>query len=166
MIELTFTYQKSKVIQALRYHFLSRKEIRILVIALNVFAILSAGLFYWKKILPIAFLSSSLLWFILMLTIWYLLPMTVYRKNKTFKDRFKISFEDTRICIESTNGCRYWDYSDFSYFLETVHFFHLYLNEKSFFLFPKDGLNDADQSHLLRQTLRQRIGQHVRGKRQ
>ena len=159
MIELSFTYQKKKVIQALRYHFLSRKEIRILVIALNVFAMISAALFYWKKILPFAFLSSSLLWFMLMITIWFLLPLTVYRKNKTFKDSFRVQFSNDGLLIYTSGDSKFWDYNAFQYFLETTHFFHLYLNEKSFFLIPKDDTQDTDQIHLLRQQLRQRIGQ-------
>jgi hypothetical protein len=159
MIEISFSYQKNKVIQALRYHFLSRKEIRVLVIAVNAFAVLSAALFYWKKILPLAFLSSSFLWFLLMLTIWFLLPMTVYRKNKTFKDTFRIKFMNEGLLIDTSGGSKSWDYSAFQYFLETAHFFHLYLNEKSFFLLPKDELTDSDHTHEIRLLLREKIGE-------
>src|SRR5262245_47241677 len=66
-----FTYNKGKVIQALRYHFITRREIRIMMILVNVFALLSAGLFFFKKISPLAFLVSSLLWFMLMITFWF-----------------------------------------------------------------------------------------------
>jgi hypothetical protein len=159
MIEISFSYQKNKVIQALRYHFLSRKEIRILVIAVNAFAVISAGLFYWKKILPLAFLSSSFLWFLLMLTIWFLLPLTVYRKNKTFKDSFRIKFLNDGLLIHTSGGSKSWDYASFQYFLETAQFFHLYLDEKSFFLLPKDGLTDSDQTHQIRLLLREKIGE-------
>jgi hypothetical protein len=41
-----FTYEKSKVIQALRYHFITRPELRIMIIIVNVFALLSATLAY------------------------------------------------------------------------------------------------------------------------
>ena len=44
-MKIHITYDKPKVIQALRYHFISRKEIRILLIAVNVFAVISAVLF-------------------------------------------------------------------------------------------------------------------------
>jgi hypothetical protein len=158
IIELSFNYQKNKVMQALRYHFLSRKEIRFLVVAVNVFAILSAALFYWKKILPLAFLSSSLLWFILMLTIWYILPLTVYTKNKTFKDAFDIRFLEDGLLIANPGGSKSWSYASFQYFMETANFFHLYLNEKSFFLLPKDALSDSDQIHQLRLLLREKMG--------
>ena len=50
-----FGYDKKQVLQALRYHLLNRKEIRLMIILVNVFALLSAALFYFKKILPLAF---------------------------------------------------------------------------------------------------------------
>jgi hypothetical protein len=157
MIEMSFVYQKKKVVQALRYHFLSRKEIRILIIAINLFAFLSAFLFFYKKISPVAFLSSSFLWFILMLTIWFLLPITVFRKNKTFKDRFSIRFGDQDIQITTSGGYKSWSYTQFQYFLETPHFFHLYLNERSFFLLPKEACQEGED-HSLRLLLREKIG--------
>ena len=36
-----FGYEKGQVIQALRYHFISRPEIRIMIILVNVFALAS-----------------------------------------------------------------------------------------------------------------------------
>ena len=96
MTSSIFSYDKNKVIQALRYHFISRKEIKVLMILVNVFAILSAVLFYMKKISPLAFLVSSVLWFSLMVLFWFLMPYLVYKRAETFKDSFKaILYEDT-----------------------------------------------------------------------
>ncbi|HEY0732388.1 MAG TPA: YcxB family protein, partial [Chitinophagaceae bacterium] len=77
---IQFSYDKKQVLQALRYHFLSRPEIRTMIIIVNVFALISATLFYFKTITPFAFLVGSTVWFILMITFWFLLPGTVYRK--------------------------------------------------------------------------------------
>ena len=84
-----FTYNKPKVIQALRYHFITRREIKVMMILVNVFAIISAGLFFFKKVDPLAFLVSSILWFALMVIFWFLLPQMIYRKADTFKDRLQ-----------------------------------------------------------------------------
>jgi hypothetical protein len=159
MLELSFTYQKNKVVQALRYHFLSRREIRFLLVAVNLFALLAAGLFYWKKILPLAFLSSSFLWFVLMITVWFVLPLTVYSRNKTFKDQFRIRFSEDGLMITTSGGSKSWAYSSFQYFLETPIFFHLYIDEKTFFLVPKDALSEEEYAHQLRQLLRDKIGE-------
>ena len=44
-----FTYEKAKVIQALRYHFITRKEIKVFMVVVNLFALISAAYFSLKK---------------------------------------------------------------------------------------------------------------------
>ncbi len=156
MISQFFTYDKRKVIQALRYHFITRPEIRIMIILVNVFALLSAGLFFFKKISPLAFLVSSLLWFMLMITFWFLLPYMVYRKADTFKDRFRAKLSDDEFRIENDRGGRSWGWSDFSSWIESPHFFHLYFNSRSFFIVPKEAF-EGDAVHEARNIFREKI---------
>lgn len=147
-----FSYQKAKVIQALRYHFISRKEIKIMMILVNVFAILSAALFYFKKISPFAFLVSSFLWFAMMILFWYALPYMVYKKASTFKDRFKVSLTDHGLGIENERGSQQWAWREFSHWMESPHFFHLYFNSRSFFIFPKEAF-EGDEEHAARRII-------------
>jgi len=88
-----FGYEKPKVLQALRYHFISRPEIRIMLILVNVFALLSILLYALKKVGPMAFLVGSFLWIVLMISFWFLLPALVYRRAVTFKHSFIMDFE-------------------------------------------------------------------------
>jgi len=151
-----FTYDKAKVIQALRYHFISRTEIKVLMIFVNVFAILSAALFFFKKISPLAFLISSALWFVLMILFWYLLPQVIYRKASTFKDRFRAILSADDFTIENSRGSRGWDWTTFSTWMETPHFFHLYFNSRSFFIIPKDAF-EGDEVHEARKIITAKI---------
>ena len=152
------TYNKAKVIQALRYHFISRPEVRVLLVLVNVFAVGSAILFYTKKIQPFAFLIGSLLWFVLMLTFWFFLPRIVYRKSSTFKETIDMTFYPQSIDLSTSRGHASWAYNKFQYYLETPYFFHLYINERSFFLIPKDCcIGDADVSEV-RELLKEKIG--------
>src|ERR1035437_8307458 len=121
-----FAYNKSKVIQALRYHFITRREIKTMIILVNVFAILSAGLFFFKKISPLAFLVSSVLWFTLMIAFWFILPYSIYRKAATFIDGFEVSFEDLYLFLENDRRSKSWPWTAFSSRIESPHFFHLY----------------------------------------
>jgi hypothetical protein len=156
-MEFGFSYEKKKVIQALRYHFISRPEIKILMIMVNVFAILSAVLFYMKKIRPEPFLLGTFIWLMLMVSVWYILPYTIYRKSQTFRDAFKIRFGEDHVHLENPNGFVDWSWDKFSHWIETPHFFHLYFGTKSFFLVPKDDVTD-DMRHELRGMLRNKIG--------
>jgi len=141
-----FEYNKAKVIQALRYHFISRKEIKIMMVLINVFAILSATLFFFKKISPLAFLLSSFLWFVMMMLFWFLLPRIIYKKSSSFKDRFKINLNDATFSLEHERASRSFNWTEFDSWMESPHFFHLYFNATSFFLIPKDAFeNEGEQ---------------------
>lgn len=140
-----FTYNKGKVIQALRYHFISRPEIKIMMILVNIFAILSAGLYFFKIIRPMPFLVSSMLWFFLMFIFWFLLPNVIYKKAATFRDRFRAHLEDSEFVLENDRGSRAWPWTDFSTWMESPHFFHLYFNPRSFFIIPKEAFEGGDE---------------------
>lgn len=151
-----FTYNKSKVIQALRYHFITRREIKIMIILVNVFAIFSAGLFFLKKISPLAFLVSSVLWITLMVAFWFILPYSIYKKAATFKDGFKVTLEDKHLFLENDRGSKSWPWTAFSSFIESPHFFHLYFDARSFFLIPKAAF-DGDALYEARKFMVQKI---------
>lgn len=134
-----FSYDKKRVIHALRYHFISRREIRILIIAVNVFAVLSATLFFFRIVSPLAFLLSSFLWLFLMITFWFILPRIIYNKTVLFRQSFRVNLSEEGLAIKNERGGNSWSWSSFSSFLETPHFFHFYLSGKSFFIIPKEA---------------------------
>jgi hypothetical protein len=157
IMQHSFSYNKKKVIQALRYHFVQRNEIRILIVLVNVFAIVSAVLFYTKKIRPEPFLLGSFIWLMLMATFWYFLPNGIYKKAATFQDSFIIDFQENEIRLENERGYMHWPWKTFTRFFESPHFFHLYFDSKSFFLVPKDGMSD-EFTHELRGMFNNKIG--------
>lgn len=156
-MQVRFSYDKKQVIQALRYHFLSRREIRLMIILVNVFALASVALFYTKKILPAAFVVGSLLWFVLMISFWFILPFTVYKRASTFRDHFIMNFDSTGFSLGNERGGKTWPWSALSSFLETPHFFHLYFDSRSFFLVPKDSFADGDEVFSMRQLLKENV---------
>ena len=155
MISKTFQYDKQKTIQALRYHFITRKEIKIMMILVNVFAIFSAALFFFKKISPVAFLLSSFLWVMMMILFWFLLPRIIYKKSPSFKQTFRVSFTEIALTLENGTATRSFNWKGFSTWIESPHFFHLYFTGKSFFLIPKDAL--AEESDSLRKLCKEKI---------
>ena len=153
-----FGYDKKQVLQGLRYHFINRREIKILLILINVFAIVSAVLFYFKLIQALAFLIFSLLWFVLMLIIWRILPISIYRRSATFRDQFIMHFEAERIVLETERGNQGWPWQKISHFVESPYFFHLYFDSRSFFLVPKDSFKDITDLQEIRRLLREKVG--------
>lgn len=156
-MRVEFSYDKRQVIQGLRYHFLARPEIKAMIIVVNVFAFSSAALFYFQKITPLAFLVGSFLWFMLMISFWFILPIGVYRRAATFKDHFIMDFEDDNFSVGNERGSRSWAWSALSKWVETPNFFHLYFDSRSFFLVPKYSFKDDDERYEMRKLLRGKV---------
>jgi hypothetical protein len=152
-----FEYDKKQVLQALRYHFISRPEIKTMLIVVNVFALASITLYALHKITPIAFLVGSGLWLVLMISFWFILPGAVYRRAETFQHAFTMHFENEEFVLAHENGSKKWPWKALSTFLESPHFFHLYFDSRSFFLVPKSGCRDKDEVFELRQLLKEKI---------
>ena len=153
-----FGYEKGQVMQALRYHFINRPEIRTMLILVNVFAIASITLYALRKITPMAFLVGSCLWIVLMISFWFILPGLVYRRAETFKNNFTMQFGDNDFTLgHEGGGSRTWPWKALSNFIESPHFFHLYFDSRSFFLVPKSGCRDKDEVYELRQLLKEKV---------
>jgi hypothetical protein len=157
MMTIHFGYNKKQVIQALRYHFLSRPEIRILIVLINVFTIASAVLLAMKKIQPLAFLIFSLMWFLLLITIWIILPRSIYRKAQTFQDNFSMTIYQEEVVLENKLGSKSWPWKSFSNFIESPYFFHLYFDSRSFFLIPKDAFQGIIEIQEARSIIKEKI---------
>ena len=154
---ISFGYNKGQVLDGLRGHFFGRPEIRIMVIVINVFAILSAILFFLKKIQALPFLIFSVLWFCLWISVRRLLPLSIYKKSATFQDTFTLTLEDRGVLLETKKGSQLWQWQDFSGFKETIYFFHIYFNARAFFMIPKDAFKDITEIQAARKLLKERI---------
>lgn len=154
---ITFGYNKKQVLDGLRGHFFGRPEIRIMAIIINVFAILSAILLVLKRIQPLPFIVFALLWIFLWISIYRILPLSIYKRSATFQDTFILSVEDRGLLLETSRGSQLWNWEDFSAFKETAYFFHVYFNARSFFLIPKDSFKDITDIQSARQLLKERI---------
>jgi len=156
-----FGYNKKEVLDGLRSHFFSRPEIRILFILINVFAITAAILAIFNKIQPISFLVFSFLWFFLYLTVRRFLPLSIYKRSQTFKDEFTLSIDDEQgVLLQTERGQKLWNWNDFSMFKETLYFFHLYFDSRSFFMVPKDSFKDLEEMQAARKLMKDNIGKN------
>lgn len=147
-MHFTFSYDKKKVMQALRYHFIAQKEIRILFIVIIVFDLISGGLYFAGKIRPEPFLLGAFIWFFFLISFWFLMPGIVYKRSVMFKQQFTIYFQPAYVALENAKGRADWEWNRFINYFESPNFFHLYFSPKSFFLVPKETLNADEQLQL------------------
>jgi hypothetical protein len=156
-MEIHVSYKKPQVLQALRYHFISKREIKLMMILVNVFALLSAGLFFFKLINALPFLMSSVLWMAMMFAFWIWLPYIIYKRSKTFQDSFTVIIEEDHLFLITEKGQKSWAWREFSNYIETPGFFHLYFDAKSFLLLPKDVFQDDNQIATARHIFQAKI---------
>jgi len=154
---MTIEFNKKQVLRALRYHFFSKKDVRVLLLVVNGFALVSALLFYFKAVTPLAFLISSVLWSSLMVSFWWLLPFRIYRSSNTFKEHLTIEFRSEEMVITHSAGQKFWPYSSFQTMKETPDFFYLYVDDRSFFLIPQVAFEEVEVSKSLKELLRKKI---------
>lgn len=152
-----FEYDKNQVLKGLRYHFLSRREIKILIILINVFSMGAAALLFFKIIQPFSFLIFSVLWMLLMLVVWRIMPARIYKKAHTFKDKFSLTLLNNGVELNNDRMSKLWVWENFSHYVESDYFFHLYFDERSFFLVPKDAMKDAETQLLFRDAFKDSI---------
>lgn len=150
------SYQKKEVLQALRYHFIKQTEIKGLMIVVNLYAITTAILLFQKKIRPELFLLGSVLWLILMLLFWYLLPIVFYKKTNLFKADWNFNYDQQGAQLTSEKAEAKWAWAELTYYFESPYFFHYYFGPKSFFLISKATLPMEDQ-HILRGILKPKL---------
>ena len=128
-----------------------------MLVVINVFAIIAAILYYNQKIRPEPLMLGSCIWVCMMISIWFVLPYTIYRKSSTFKESYGIFINESGIRLDNERGYVNWSWDIFTKYFESPHFIHLYFDEKSFFLVPKEGI-DEEMLHNLRAILKEKIG--------
>ena len=146
-------FQKSTVLQALRYHFIKQSEIKTLMVIVNIYAITTAILLYYKKIRPELFLLGSVLWIVLMLLFWYILPWWFYKKTQLFRYDWQFSYDHQGASLVCDHGEAAWNWSEVQHYFESPLFFHFYFGSKSFFIIPKQPFS-AENQHEIRGFLK------------
>jgi hypothetical protein len=154
---ISFGYEKPKVIQALRYFFISQREIRMMIILVNVFALISVVLYAMKLVRPEYFFLGTLMWIILMIGFWYILPGLTYRRTTMFKHEFSMSFDNNGFTLMPGRGSKNWPWSALKSYMESPHFFHFHFDRRTFILIPKNGCKDDDEVHELRKLIREHV---------
>jgi hypothetical protein len=157
-MKVKVSYSKQQVLQALRYHFIKKPEIRIMIILVNVFALLSAGLFALRIISPLPFLLGTSLWLMMMTAFLFWMPWVIHRRSRTFRDRFEARLEPGHFFLDFGHREKAWAWREFSQYFESPHFFHLYFDTRSFFLLPKDGFEGPSDVSAARKLLSEQIG--------
>ena len=144
---LQFTYKKEEVINALRFHFMSRGEIRVFRNTLIILLLATVIGYVFRVVNFNAMLGIVVMMVILGWAFWYLLPVSTYNKAATFRDSIRLRYNDEGMAIYTGQGERSMSWRNFSQIVETQSFFFLYRDKRTFFLIPTSAFeNDEARS--------------------
>ncbi len=145
-MDLHFQYKRQEVIDALRFHFLNRPEMKLFKTIL-IIMVLFAFVGYFAHFVTLQMLIWIFLLFVVVsLFFWYILPYSVYRKAKTFQEpEITLRWNKEHLLIGTRRGESTLPWSRLSNIIETKHFFYLYSSGKSFFLIPGHAFSDREE---------------------
>ncbi|WP_341834334.1 YcxB family protein [Chitinophaga pollutisoli] len=152
---LQFTYKREEVINALRFHFLRRGEIRVFRVTLIILLLATVIGYVFRMVNFNAMLGIVLMMVLLGWAFWYLLPVSTYNKAATFRDNIRLRYNDEGMAIHTGQGERSMSWRSFSQIVETQSFFFLYRDKRSFFLIPTSAFEN-DEAHLQFRELMQK----------
>ena len=90
-----------------------------------------------------------------MMIFWLIMPRLVYKRSKTFTETLQVAFNESDFTLFVGNHSRSFDWVSCSQWMESPHFFHIYFNERSFFLIPKDAFeNEQDARVMLKEKIK------------
>ncbi|WP_295121568.1 YcxB family protein [uncultured Chitinophaga sp.] len=159
-MHIQFRYNRHDVINALRFHFLRRGEIKVFrnTFAILLLATLAGYVFNLVNIAALMGIVAMIL--VIGCAFWFLLPISVYNKSQTFKESIRLGYNEREMTIGTQVGDRPLNWSSFSQIVETPTFFFLYRDTKSFFLIPVSAFETEDAAHNFRELLKAKFSSY------
>lgn len=158
-MHLEFSYNREDVLNALRYHFLQRGEIKVFRNALVILLLATLAGYFFSLVTTNTLIGISAMVVLLLWVFWYLLPVSTYNKAATFKDQIRLHFSEEGMAISTraSEHQRQISWNNFTQVVETKKFFFLYRDKKSFFLIPTSAFETEDARRKFGHLIREKI---------
>ncbi len=160
-MQVSFHYNKPEVINALRFHFLNKGEIKALQAILILLLLFALAGFLMNIVTPAVLAAIMLMLVIVVAAFWYILPVSIYNKAATFKESIRLQYNDEGMTIGTHVGQRLVLWQNFNRVVETRDFFYLYRDAKSFFLIPTAAFRDETEKEGFTNLLKSKFGNYL-----
>jgi hypothetical protein len=158
-MHLEFSYNKEEVLNALRYHFMQRGEVKVFRNTLFILLAFTLAGYAFKVVTIGALIGIAAMITLIIIAFWFLLPVSIYNKAATFKDDIHLKYSEEGITISTRNSDhqRLLSWGTFTKFVEAKNFFFLYRGKKNFFLVPTSAFKTADAQKEFSQLANKKI---------
>ena len=158
-MHVEFSYNKEDVLNALRYHFMQRGEIKVYRNTLIILLLVTLTGFFLNLVTPNALIGIIAMVALVVWAFWYLLPVSTYNKAATFKDEIRLRYSDEGLLISTriSNHQRQLSWNNFTQVVETPKFFFLYRDKKSFLLIPTSAFESEAARNKFSDLVKEKI---------
>lgn len=145
-MHLEFSYNRDEVLNALRYHFLQRGEIKVFRNTLFLLLAFTLAGFAYRIVTVGALVGIASMSVVIVLVFWYMLPVSIYNKAATFKDDIHLNYSEEGIVISTRNSDvqKQLSWKGFTQVVRAKNFFFLYRGKKNFFLVPTSAFKSEE----------------------
>lgn len=158
-MHVEFSYNKEDVLNALRYHFSRRGEIKVFRNTLGILLVAALAGFFLRVVTPNALIGIISMVALIVWAFWYVLPLSTYNKAATFKDKIQLRYSDEGLLISTRTSQhqRQLSWNNFTHLVETRKFFFLYRDKKSFLLIPTSAFENEDARNNFSDMVKEKI---------
>jgi len=93
-MHVEFSYNKEDVLNALRYHFSRRGEIKVFRNTLCILVLAALAGFFFQVVTLNALIGIIAMTALIGWAFWYVLPLSTYNKAATFKDEIRLRYTE------------------------------------------------------------------------
>ena len=160
-IDLTFKYEESDYVRALRAHYVSRLRLRLDIVL--IFVLLGAGAYLWNSTslqwLGPVFITVAVAFALMLLAAFTVIPPLAFRREPKFRDEYSLTFSPEGIRFRTAHIDSQLQWSMYTRALIDAHSYVLYYGSQQFSVMPKRVFQSVEQQQAFEQLLTQHVSQ-------
>jgi len=162
--DLTFRYEERDYLRAMRAHLLSELRLRLdILVCVIGFA---SGCYLWRfselKLLGQIAVGGSVLFALLLIAAFTVLPRWWFRREPKYRDEYSLSFSPEGIHFRTAHIDSQLQWSLYTRALVDEHSFILYYGSRQFTIIPRREFANAEQQRAFANLLTQHVEQIAR----
>lgn len=158
-ISLSFRYSESDYVQAMRTHFAARLRIKTDIAIILILAIIAA--YYWNsegmQTLVVITGMASLFLSTILITVFFIVPRRIFRRNPKLHDEYLLTFSDKGIHFRTAHIDSQLAWTLYTHAIVSANSYILYYGESQLSIIPRRLFPSTDQRERFEQLLARHI---------
>ena len=163
-INLSFRYEESDYVRALRSHYASHLRLRLDIVVTIV--LIGIGVYLWPSPslhwLGVASIIVAIAFALMLIAAFTVIPPLTFRREPKFRDDYSLTFSPEGIHFRTAHVDSHLQWSMYSRAMVDAHSYLLYYGTRQFTVIPKRVFHNLEQQQAFEKLLAQHISKIVR----